>query len=137
MKSVFADTAYWIAFLNEDDDLYEIAINITETLFPAKIVTSEMILSELLNHVSKKNAYFRQAATTLIREMYDDQNIVIIPQTSKLFAEAFQLYEERPDKAWSHADCSSFCLMEKMQIREALTHDKHFEQAGFIALLRE
>ena len=27
--------------------------------------------------------------------------------------------------------------MEKMQIREVLTYDKHFEQAGFIALLRE
>jgi uncharacterized protein len=54
MITVFADTSYWIAFLNEDDDLYEIAIQTTETLFPMQIVTSEMVLSELLNHVSKK-----------------------------------------------------------------------------------
>lgn len=137
MKSVFADTAYWIALLNENDDLYEVAIRITQSLFPVKIITSEMILSELLNHVSKQGAYFREATTILIREITKDQNVVIVPQTSQLFLEAFNLYKERSDKAWSHVDCSSFCLMEKMQIREALTYDHHFEQAGFIALLRE
>jgi uncharacterized protein len=136
MKPVFADTSYWIAFLNEDDDLYEIAIQITEKLFPMQIVTSEMILSELLNHVSKKGNNFRNAAVNFINQLNGDPNVVITPQTSPLFISAFQLYAQRQDKAWSHTDCSSFCIMEELGVTEALTYDKHFEQAGFVALLR-
>jgi predicted nucleic acid-binding protein len=136
MRTVFADTSYWIAFLNEDDDLYEIAIQTTEKLFPVQIVTSEMILSELLNHVSKKGENFRNAAVNFINQLNADPTVVITPQTSQLFTSAFQLYAQRQDKAWSHTDCSSFCIMEELGITEALTYDQHFEQAGFVALLR-
>ena len=45
------------------------------------------------------------------------------------------LYAERPDKDWSLTDCISFVVMRKMDITEALTGDRHFEQAGFTALL--
>lgn len=136
MITVFADTSYWIAFLNEDDDLYEIAIQTTETLFPMQIVTSKMVLSELLNHVSKKGNNFRNAAVNFINQLNEDPNVVITSQTSQLFTSAFQLYSQRQDKAWSHTDCSSFCIMEELGVTEALTYDKHFEQAGFVALLR-
>jgi predicted nucleic acid-binding protein len=46
------------------------------------------------------------------------------------------LYRGRPDKAWSLTDCISFVVMERDGIREALTGDHHFEQAGFVALLK-
>jgi predicted nucleic acid-binding protein len=46
------------------------------------------------------------------------------------------LYRRRPDKAWSVTDCISFVVMEGDGIREALTGDQHFEQAGFVALLK-
>ena len=46
------------------------------------------------------------------------------------------LYAERPDKDWSLTDCISFVVMREMDISEALTGDRHFEQAGFTVLLR-
>jgi predicted nucleic acid-binding protein len=39
-------------------------------------------------------------------------------------------------KDWSHTDCASFLIMEEEGIEAALTHDPHFTQAGFQALLR-
>jgi predicted nucleic acid-binding protein len=45
-------------------------------------------------------------------------------------------YQTRPDKSWSLTDCSSFLIMESEGIEAALTYDRHFEQAGFQALLR-
>jgi predicted nucleic acid-binding protein len=44
--------------------------------------------------------------------------------------------EARPDKAWSLVDCSSFAIMQQQNISHALTSDHHFEQAGFIRLLK-
>jgi hypothetical protein len=46
------------------------------------------------------------------------------------------LYADRPDKYWSLTDCISFVVMKDHQITEALTGDHHFEQAGFVALLK-
>ena len=49
---------------------------------------------------------------------------------------AWELCKARPDKAWSLVDCTSFVLMKQLKIQEALTTDQHFEQAGFIRLLK-
>ena len=40
------------------------------------------------------------------------------------------------DKVWSLTDCTSFVLMRQRGIADALAYDRHFEQAGFKALLR-
>ena len=50
--------------------------------------------------------------------------------------EAIELYNNRPDKSWSLTDCTSFILMRSRGITQALTADRHFEQAGFTALLK-
>ena len=49
---------------------------------------------------------------------------------------AWTLYKSRLDKAWSLVDCSSFVVMQQLGIQKALTTDQHFEQAGFIRLLK-
>ena len=136
MRKIFVDTGYWIAVLNPTDSLHDFANNLTLTLFPSKLVTSELVLNELLNHYSGSGSRFRETTANLIRQIQEDENIEVISMTSQHFAIAFQLYAQRQDKAWSHTDCSSFCIMEELGITEALTYDKHFEQAGFVALLR-
>ena len=45
MKKVFADTGYWIALLNPKDALYPKARQLTVTLKPRPIVTSEMVFT--------------------------------------------------------------------------------------------
>jgi hypothetical protein len=53
-----------------------------------------------------------------------------------LWQAGLRLHRDRPDKAWSLTDCISFHLMREKGITKALAHDEHFEQAGFVALLR-
>ena len=49
---------------------------------------------------------------------------------------AWNLCKQRIDKPWSLVDCSSFVIMQRHEIQTALTTDHHFEQAGFIRLLK-
>lgn len=46
-----------------------------------------------------------------------------------------EFYRQRRDKEWSLTDCISFVVMQEEQLTEALTADRHFEQAGFKPLL--
>jgi predicted nucleic acid-binding protein len=50
--------------------------------------------------------------------------------------EAGRLFQSRPDKEWSLVDCSSFVLMTQRGMSDALTTDHHFEQAGFVRLVK-
>ena len=137
MKTVFADTGYWIALLDPQDTLPSKAINLSITFTQVQIYTSEMVLTEILNHFSKRGNFLRCAAANFIESLQENPAITIIPQTDSIFQQALILYKQRPDQAWSHTDCSSFCIMQQQNIIEALAYDKHFEQAGFVRLLEQ
>jgi hypothetical protein len=49
MKVVFADTGYWIALLNPADSLRPVAEKVSASIAPFRMVTSEMVLTEVLN----------------------------------------------------------------------------------------
>jgi uncharacterized protein len=136
MRIVFADTGYWVALLNSHDDLHNKAINLSKAIQLAHIVTSEMVLTEVLNDFSARGDYLRKVATELIHRLIKDPNTTVIPQTTMQFQTALELYTNRLDKAWSQTDCLSFKLMEEQNISEALAYDRHFAQAGFVALMR-
>lgn len=137
MRSLFVDTSYWIAVLHHRDRLHERAQRFSASLGRVRLVTSEMVLTELLNDFSKRGLELRQAAVALIEGMRRNPNLSVVPQSSLQFQEAFALYATRNDKSWSHTDCASFQAMKREGISEALTYDGHFEQAGFRALLRD
>lgn len=136
MKKIFADTGYWIALLNPDDNLHQKARDITTSIGNMTIITSEMIFTELLNAFSGKGKIYKQKAVKFIEYSFTNPQIEVISQTEELFKKSLELYKKRLDKQWSLTDCSSFYIMEKQNIVSALAYDKHFQQAGFIALLR-
>jgi predicted nucleic acid-binding protein len=136
VRFVFADTGYWVALLNSQDDLHDKAVRLSKTLQPIHIFTSEVVLTEVLNDFSKRGEYFRDLATGLIQNLRSHPNTTIIPQTSQQFDQALLLYTQRKDKQWSHTDCVSFNIMEENGILEALAYDKHFNQAGYTPLMR-
>ena len=63
MKAVFADTGYWIALLNPHDELHECAQQVSKSLAPVRIVTSEMVLVELLNYFAGRGSEKRLVCT--------------------------------------------------------------------------
>jgi uncharacterized protein len=137
MTKIFADTGYWIALLNRHDQLHHRAIELSQTLQPTKIVTTELVLIELLNDFGSRHPILRSIAINTLQALRSDPKIQIIPQTPERFQSAFTLYAQRPDKAWSLTDCLSFIIMTEQNITSALSYDQHFRQAGFEALMRE
>lgn len=135
-NEVFLDTGFTIALSVESDELHECAVELAEKLESEKtrLVTTRAILLETGNALSKQR--YRQAAVELLDSLEQDPQVEIIPLSEKLYAQALELFRNRPDKEWGLVDCVSFVVMQERGLIEALTPDIHYEQAGFRALLR-
>jgi len=136
VRTVFADTGYWVALVNPRDDLHQHALDTSRSIDPLFIVTSDAVLTELLNDFGQRGPQLRKAAADLAGHLKRSPNCEVVPWASSLFDAGLALYRQRGDKNWSLTDCTSFVVMDEMRISEALAHDQHFEQAGFKALLR-
>ncbi|BAG01101.1 type II toxin-antitoxin system VapC family toxin [Microcystis aeruginosa] len=136
MRKIFLDTFYLQALADYQDNAHQIALNMTDNLGNFLSVTSEMVLTELLNALSGRGGYLRDAALDIVDKLHQDSSVEIIPQTSQLFAEALLLYRQRQDKSYSLTDCASMLIMRQQNISDVLTFDRHFQQEGFNALLR-
>lgn len=137
MRRVFADSGYWIALVHRGDGLHQTAVELSRSLGPTRLITSELVLVEVLNFLAEKGSSLRQAAAALVDSVKGNPNNDVIQLTSIQFSKALKRYRDRTDKAWSLTDCASFIVMEQCGLTEALAHDRHFEQAGFAVLLRK
>ena len=123
--------------MNPRDALHEAAARLHSRFSFTQIVTSEMVLTEVMNHFSASGDCLRRAAWALVESLCENPRCQVVPQTSGQFRNAARLYGLHHDKQWSLTDCSSILIMRSKDINDALTYDKHFEQAGFTALLRD
>ncbi len=132
MKAVFADTFYFLALLNERDAAHDRAVTASRGT-GLVLVTTEFVLLELADALCKPGQ--REEALTVWEMVRTDPGFRLIPAQSELIERGKDLYGQRPDKEWSLTDCISFVVMQEEHIIEALTGDRHFEQAGFKAVL--
>ena len=135
MTPVFADTSYWFAVMNPTDQWHQAAVRADAAIGDRRIVTTEMVLTELLNSVSRMGPTQRDIVATAVRGMYTDPRVTVLPQTAERFQRALDLYETRLDKRWGHTDCASFLAMRENDINQVLTFDRDFAQAGFTILM--
>src|SRR5665213_1739238 len=138
MRQLFADTGYWIAFLRKADFLHRRVMRLSNELLPrTKIVTSDLVCVEFLNYFSTRGELSRRMAIAMYSAIRSEQTYEFVRMTDALHAETARRYLQASDKLWSYTDCSSFAIMEVRGIQDALSHDHHFVQAGFRALLRD
>lgn len=136
MNFIFADSCYWIALLNRNDQLHAKAAGQRERLSHAQVITTDEVLGEVLNFFAGKGSHLRMIAAATVEGIRADTHVHVIEQSRDTFDGGLSLYKRRTDKEYSYVDCVSFNLMTQKEIGEPLTDDHHFQQFGFVALLR-
>lgn len=98
-------------------------------------ITTNYVLAEYvaLGHV---RGLPRDGVLRVSKEILSDSSVEIVWVDESLHSRAVELLIERGDKTYSLCDAVSFVLMRVRGISEALTTDGHFEQEGFIRLLK-
>ncbi|HEY1922124.1 MAG TPA: PIN domain-containing protein [Tepidisphaeraceae bacterium] len=129
----FADTFYYLALGNPRDSAHEQALSISNQ-FTGQIVTSAWILQELADGLAIPPT--RNSFLNLLSALEGDDRTTIVLPSVEHWRLGLALYRSRPDKSWSLTDCISFEIMRERGVTDALTADRHFEQAGFNILFR-
>lgn len=133
MSDVFADTFYFLSLLGPMDETHHLALAATIGR-TGRLVTTAWVMTELANALHRP--VDRPAFLNTLAALRADDGVILLPPDERLFDAGLDLYSRRPDKEWALTDCISFVVMREQNITEALTGDHHFEQAGFVALLK-
>ncbi len=78
----------------------------------------------------------RSSIIAFLEGIKKSSHVDVIHIDPALDEQTWRLIKQRIDKDWSLVDCASFVVMKQHGITEALTTDQHFEQAGFVRLLK-
>jgi len=129
-ESVFVDTGYILALVNENDQHHAEALALSERFDGQPVVVTDAVLLEIGNALSRMD---RNAAVQIIQDLRDSPGATVVNLNPELFESAFDLYRRHIDKQWGLVDCVSFVVMRRMGLTTALAFDQHFVQAGFVS----
>lgn len=137
MKTLFADSVYWIAVVKPKDPWGEAAQAVRSSLGEIQILTTDEVLTEFLAALSRSGHLLRRQAAKMVRAILSNSRVTVIPQSHDSFLRGLGLYEQRGDKEYSLIDCISMEAMKSRHINDVLTNDHHFQQEGFNVLLKK
>ena len=127
------DTSGLLCFF-DDEDFRQADASAFIALANTRLTTSYVLAERVpLCQVRGLN---RKTTLEFIKTLVVNPLIEIVWVDENLHNQAFALLQERLDKTYSLCDAVSFVIMREREASEALTTDKHFEQEGFIKLLR-
>jgi predicted nucleic acid-binding protein len=133
MRTVFADSFYFFALENRNDPAHAKAVAFLKS-YRGRLLTTAWVLTEVGDGFS--DIAHRPVFLLTLDTLRAEPNVLIVPCSDQLLSDGIDLFRQRPDKDWSLTDCTSFVVMAREGITEALTGDHHYEQAGFVALLK-
>lgn len=133
MSVVFADAFYFVARLNGRDQHHDRVLKFSRD-FRAHLLTSDWVLMEVADALAKSEC--RGRVRDFIHHLRRMAACEIVPASREVLDRALDLYHQHTDKEWTLTDCVSFIIMRERNVTDALTGDKHFEQAGFNALFK-
>ncbi len=128
MERVFVDTGAWYAYINARDPDHFRVRGFLES-FTGSLVTSTYVFDETVTLVLARLGH--QRAVKVGNVLLDPRVVELVRIGPLDERSAWKLFQERPDKAYSFTDCTSFALMQRLDLRQALTLDDHFSQEGF------
>ena len=97
-------------------------------------LTHNYVLAEFVA-LAQARGLPREASLTFSEQILADSDVIVIWVDPILYNEAMLLLRTQLDKSFSLCDAVSFVIMQQHAVLDALTTDRHFDQAGFRRLL--
>ncbi len=129
---IFVDTGVWFA-ANVSTDRDHLRASDLLRRRSASLVTTDYVLCELFTLLKVRGQ--RQRLTLAGRAFFEQRVCRIEYILPADILTAWSVFERFRDKDWSFTDCTSYVVMQLLEIREAAAFDEHFRQFGFVGVL--
>jgi predicted nucleic acid-binding protein len=130
---VLLDTSGFLCYLHRNEPQHQQAVQLLNSAKGS--LTHSYVLAELIA-LALIRRFPRPVVLAFMMDLLDNPDIETVWVGEQLHREGMKLLIDRQDKTYSLCDAVSFVLMRQRGKTEALTTDRHFEQEGFIRLLR-
>jgi uncharacterized protein len=128
---IFVDSSFWIAQAVPRDGLHDAAMQLGDAFATDRLVTSNLILGETWTYLRRRTGH--QFAISWL-EVARTHRLAVERLDRDLEEEAWTWLHVHDERPYSFVDATSFALMRKLRIREALAFDGDFAAAGFVEL---
>ena len=134
-NKVFIDTSGFYAMLVKQDDAHISASNLMNKAKQLKwtFVCTDYILDETATLLRARG--LGHLLTAFFDNVLQSRVCRIEWTDSERFHSTTKYFLKTSGQGWSFTDCLSFLVMRELKIKDALTKDTHFREAGFQALL--
>ena len=132
MKPLFLDSSFLLALELRNDQNHQAAARQWKTLSGnlPELVTTSYVFAEVVTYLNRRRHHEKAIQV--------GNNILLSPSVrfwhidEQLFRKTWNYFQQHRDKDYSLTDCASFVVMDELGLRQALTFDQHFTQAGFV-----
>lgn len=134
-REVFVDTSGIYALADRRDPAHRSARKCLEQFRKEKFVLllTDYIVDEALTLALVRSG--RPAALCILDLVEGSRFFRLVGIGGARFEAAKAYFRKHIDQGYSFTDCTSFVVMKEQRVSAALTTDRHFEKAGFEALL--
>lgn len=129
----FVDTSFWIGLRFARDGRHPTARAIWEG-GPGALLTSDLVVGETWTFLRRRAGH--RAAVQFLDAAERLPSLTISHVDEGLRDEAWRWLRRRAERAYSFVDSTSFAMMRRRRLREALAFDGDFTAAGFVEVRR-
>ena len=127
----FADTSFWVALILRRDRHHDSARALWEHREDPLLVTNH-VLGEVWTFLRRRDGHVtaHQAQRLIARS----DAVEVVHVAPDLEDEAWRWLDRRDERPYSFVDATSFAVMRRRGVAEALAFDGDFTAAGFVEL---
>ena len=129
---IFVDAGAWYALATPLDPDHESAKLLAAAANEA-FVTSDYIVDELLTLFTV--ARQKPKGIEWLHDVLEHGGTDLVRVSEADFQNAVRIYEQFNDKKWSFTDCTSYVLIQRLQVKRAFSFDHHFRQFGIVEVI--
>jgi predicted nucleic acid-binding protein len=125
----FADTSFWFGLQERRDNRHQDARALVARGI-GRIVTTNQVVGETWTLIRRRSGH--AAAVGFLDRLAALTDVEVIHVDEAVEADAWHWLRGRPEREYSFVDATSFAVMRRRRIREALAFDGDFNAAGFV-----
>jgi uncharacterized protein len=126
----FVDTSFWVALQLARDERHATARELWCSRGREPLLTTNHVLGETWTFLRRRAGH--AAAVAFVTAVPRSPTLAVTHVDGDLEADAWRWLRQRDERPYSFVDATSFAVMRRRRLMEALAFDDDFAAAGFV-----